>query len=80
MPVQTSHRPTDSGFRPDVPSRTNDDNLPFELVRKRLDSATVPKLAMIESHDIPPVQARPPARPTSAESSPRATRPPPTHS
>ncbi|MER6950875.1 LysR substrate-binding domain-containing protein [Nonomuraea sp. NPDC000554] len=40
------------GFHPDVLFRTNDYNLPFELVRKGLGVAIVPELAMIESHDV----------------------------
>jgi DNA-binding transcriptional LysR family regulator len=41
-----------SGFHPDVLFRTNDYNLPFELVRKGLGIAIIPELAMIESSDV----------------------------
>jgi DNA-binding transcriptional LysR family regulator len=50
--LNLSHICAASGFDPDVLFRTNDYNLPFELVRKGLGVAIVPELAMIESHDV----------------------------
>lgn len=46
------HICAEGGFRPEVLFRTNDYNLPYELVRKGLGVAMVPELAMIESHDV----------------------------
>ncbi|MEQ4720551.1 LysR family transcriptional regulator [Nonomuraea sp. B19D2] len=50
--LNLSHICAASGFDPDVLFRTNDYNLPFELVRKGLGVAIVPELAMIESRDV----------------------------
>ncbi|MFI7099384.1 LysR family transcriptional regulator [Streptomyces sp. NPDC050161] len=46
------HICAEGGFRPDVLFRTNDYNLPFELVRKGLGVAIVPELALLESHEV----------------------------
>ncbi|MGP3991844.1 LysR family transcriptional regulator [Streptomyces sp. 3N207] len=50
-----------SGFRPEILFRTNDYNLPFELVRRGLGVAIVPQLAMIESHDVHVIRLADPA-------------------
>jgi DNA-binding transcriptional LysR family regulator len=46
------HICAEGGFRPEVLFRTNDYNLPFELVRRGLGVAIVPELALLESHDV----------------------------
>ena len=46
------HICAEGGFRPEVLFRTNDYNLPYELVRKGLGVAMVPELAMIESPEV----------------------------
>lgn len=55
------HICAEGGFRPEVLFRTNDYNLPFELVRKGLGVAIVPELAMIESHDVHVIRLANPA-------------------
>lgn len=55
------HICAEGGFRPDVLFRTNDYNLPLELVRKGLGVAIVPDLAMIESHDVHVIRLANPA-------------------
>ncbi|MGW3952862.1 LysR substrate-binding domain-containing protein [Streptomyces sp. NPDC004752] len=46
------HMCAEAGFRPEVLFRTDDYNLPFELVRRGLGVAVVPELAMLESHEV----------------------------
>ena len=55
------HICAEGGFRPEVLFRTNDYNLPFELVRKGLGVAILPQLAMIESHDVHVIRLANPA-------------------
>lgn len=56
-----SHICAEAGFRPEVLFRTNDYNLPLELVRRGLGVAVVPELAMIESHDVHVIRLANPA-------------------
>ncbi|GAA3476119.1 LysR family transcriptional regulator [Streptomyces yanii] len=46
------HICAEGGFRPEVIFRTNDYNLPFELVRNGLGVAIVPELALSKSEDV----------------------------
>lgn len=46
------HICAEAGFSPEVVFRTNDYNLPYELVRRGLGVAMVPDLALTESHDV----------------------------
>ncbi|MFM9369965.1 LysR family transcriptional regulator [Streptomyces sp. Da 82-17] len=46
------HICAEGGFRPEVIFRTNDYNLPFELVRNGLGVAIVPELALSKSDDV----------------------------
>ncbi|MGW1835481.1 LysR family transcriptional regulator [Streptomyces sp. NPDC002067] len=46
------HICAEGGFRPEVLFRTNDYNLPFELVRKGLGVAIVPELALLASDEV----------------------------